>query len=131
MSAPTSLSNSSSTNLVMHDSFPRVGNCKPAADSFFSCLNENSKKLDPLDKDAGIRGLQACLSQKKAYDGCMDGYLWKNSPQKLFRVRGKLRHHFLFQLKIFFIVSKLIIKVQEEYRLRQGTEKSVDGNKTA
>ena len=73
-------------DVTFHDNFPKVMSCKSVAEPFFECLNTNTKKTDPLDAEAGARGLKACLKQKKAYDMCMD----KCGPPKQFRVRHLL-----------------------------------------
>ena len=40
--------------------------------------------------EAGIRGVKACLKEKKAYDKCLDEYIKKN-PIKLIRVQEEYR----------------------------------------
>lgn len=40
--------------------------------------------------EAGIRGIKACLKEKKAYDTCLDEYI-KKKPIKLIRVQEEYR----------------------------------------
>jgi len=83
------------------DHFPKAPkDCKVPAQTFFSCFSNSSIKLSSDDKDAGARGLEKCLKEKKAYDTCMFGWEKKYPPNR-FRVS--------FQRSI--LCSKLIIIV--------------------
>jgi hypothetical protein len=43
-------------------SFPRNPKaCSVHGNAFFDCIDKNSEKTDPLDKDANARALKACL----------------------------------------------------------------------
>ena len=43
-------------------SFPRNPKaCSVHGNAFFACIDKNSEKSDPLDKDANMRALKACL----------------------------------------------------------------------
>jgi hypothetical protein len=71
----------------LQDHFPKVSaDCKPQAQTFFTCFSTGSVKLNNDDKDAGIRGIHSCLAEKNAYDKCMFGWE-KKVPSKRYRVR--------------------------------------------
>ena len=54
------------------DYFPKiVKECKVEADTFFKCFSDNSKKTNPSDKNAGVRGLTECRDMKWNYENCM------------------------------------------------------------
>jgi hypothetical protein len=72
-------------------SFPRAPSvCKTVAETFFTCLNSNSAKTSPDDKDASLRGLQACVKELKAYEHCMSILEEKQDPKR-FRVQEEYR----------------------------------------
>lgn len=74
------------------DFFPRAPSaCKTVAVCFFTCLNTNSVKSSPDDKDASKRGLQACVNELKMYDECMTK-LEANREPKRFRVQEEYRN---------------------------------------
>jgi hypothetical protein len=64
--------------------FPKAPlKCRDVSKTFFDCINENSKKRDALDTQAGIRGVDTCLKEKNAYDVCVAKYA---NTKKLLRV---------------------------------------------
>jgi hypothetical protein len=70
------------------DCYPRAPSvCKHVADPFFDCININSIKENPEDKDAGKRGLAKCLDQMEKYVACMNDFESKNPPHR-YRVRS-------------------------------------------
>jgi hypothetical protein len=72
-------------------SFPRAPSaCKSVAEAFFTCVNKNSVKTDPSDKDASLRGLKACVTELKLYDDCMTQLESKKNPKR-FRVQEEYR----------------------------------------
>lgn len=73
--------------------FPRAPSaCKEVSETFFQCINGNSDKSGPGDKDASLRGLQACVQELKGYDQCMTK-LETNKDPKRFRVQEEYRQN--------------------------------------
>ena len=74
-------------------SFPRAPSaCKTVAETFFNCINSNSSKTSPDDKDASLRGLQACAKELNAYTECMTKFDGKKEPKR-FRVQEEYRQN--------------------------------------
>lgn len=72
--------------------FPRAPSaCKDVSEPFFNCLNENSQKNSPEDKDASLRGLIACQQQLKLYENCVKKYE-ETKPLQFLRVQGEYRY---------------------------------------
>ena len=70
------------------DYFPRApAACLEPATVFFACFTEKAEKIDTNDTDAGLRGLQACATELKAYEKCMNALIEKQKLQpKQYRV---------------------------------------------
>ncbi len=63
------------SDLRMPSVFPRAPSvCKAVSEPFFQCIDENSTKTSPEDKDAALRGLAACQKQLQAYEACVKKY---------------------------------------------------------
>ena len=73
---------------VLTDYFPRrIAKCSVPTDAFFKCLFDKSKKMSDDDAEAGLRGVRACLTEKKGYEACMAINDLKFKDPKRFRVR--------------------------------------------
>ena len=87
-----STSTSSSSTILkpeecLPDFFPRtVKPCIKASEAFFTCFFEKSKKRTDNDVESGILGIKECLSQKKAYEQCMQRYDTRIKDPKRHRV---------------------------------------------
>ena len=68
---------------VISESFPRAPKiCKTQADLFFNCFTANSVKRESDDKEAGVRGVQACLKEKILYEKCKQKFEQSNPPKR-------------------------------------------------
>lgn len=68
------------------DCYPKAPSiCIQVAQPFFDCIDKNSVKENPEDRDAGVRGLNLCLKEMQIYVDCMSEYE-KNKPAHRFRV---------------------------------------------
>ena len=69
------------------DFFPRtVKQCLKPSEAFFTCFFEKSKKRTDNDVESGFLGIKECLSQKKAYEQCMQRYDTRIKDPKRHRV---------------------------------------------
>ena len=73
--------------------FPRAPKeCKKPAQAFFDCFTAAAVKKDENDTQAGIVGYNACTSELKYYERCMQkSAVVKKTESKLFRVQDEYR----------------------------------------
>ena len=80
------------TELRMPSVFPRAPYiCREVSEPFFQCINENSIKQSPDDKEASKRGLEACQVQLQLYELCVKKFE-ETKPLPKLRVQEEYRY---------------------------------------